>query len=272
MNIVEAFIKFNKELIILISGLSGSGKTQIASFIERDFKIKKINIEEYCIENNDRIVTLPDGVTVKDWDHIDSYNWNKINEDIDKYKSNGVVVCGPYFLSEKMKIEESKYNPFHIHIKITKQQLIERRKEYIKNNPDKCEELQKFIDTPTETLMINKITMPHYYEYLEKSKIDKFINAKDININEIYDQTADFLFYKIQEFLDEYTKNIKKQSRSKSKEKNRIYLGTINDDGDVDYIENYDYDPDPAIKYDDSEVDSNISSSDNSSDLSTTSI
>ena len=193
MNIVEAYIKFNKQLIILVSGLSGSGKTQLATEIERDFKIKKINIENYCNDSHDIRVELQPNVTIMDWDHIDSYNWDKINDDVEKNKSNGIVVCGPYFITDKIK-----FNPdFHISIKISKQQLIQRRKEFIKQNPELCKELIQHIDTPIETMIVNRITYPHYLEYIEKSKVTKYINAFDLNNDQICDQVADYLFAEI---------------------------------------------------------------------------
>ena len=37
VNVVEAYIKLNSQLIILISGFSGSGKTLLAKNIEKDF-------------------------------------------------------------------------------------------------------------------------------------------------------------------------------------------------------------------------------------------
>ncbi len=208
MNIVEAYIKFNSGLIILISGLSGSGKTKLMTSIERDFKIKGINIEIFCIKENNKTVTLPDGVIVKDWDHIDSYDWNKINKTINENKPKGIVVCGPYFPTDKLDFKPD----FHINIKISKQQLIQKRHDYIKNNPTKCKSLLQFLDTPTETLIINKITYPHFLEYIEKSKIDKFINAHELNSDQIYDQATDYLFNKIQSYLNDHDKNLKRSN------------------------------------------------------------
>lgn len=212
MNIVEAYIKFNKQLIILISGLSGSKKTKIASDIKQDFNIKKIDIESYCVKNNDVTVKLSNDIVVTDWDHVDTYNWDDINDEINRHKSDGVVICGPYFPLDKLKFESD----FHIHIKISKQQLIEKRREYIKNNPEKCKELLSFVDTPTETLIINTITYPHYLKYLKESKIDKFVNANELTENQIYDQTVDFLFFKIQEYLDKYNEKIQKSNKHDS--------------------------------------------------------
>lgn len=231
MNIVEAYIKFNKGMTILISGLSGSGKTKLASDIEKDFKIKKINIEHYCIKDNDRTVKLPNDVTVKDWDHIDSYDWDKINDDIKEANEKGVVVCGPYFPTDKLKFNTY----FHINIKISKQQLIHRRHNYIKRNTEKCKELSEHLDTPTELLIINKITYPHYLEYNEKSKIDKYINAHELTTDQIYDQATDYLFNKIQAFLTEYNNTIKRPISDNSSDSNN-YTENTDDDSNGEYL------------------------------------
>ena len=47
MNITEVYNKFNNQLIILISGLSGSGKTSLAHKIEKDFKLKCIKFADF---------------------------------------------------------------------------------------------------------------------------------------------------------------------------------------------------------------------------------
>jgi len=65
MNIIEAFIKFNKQLIIIISGLSGTNKTKIAQWMAKDFNLKYINIEKYIdetkIKENDK---NPDNIDI----------------------------------------------------------------------------------------------------------------------------------------------------------------------------------------------------------------
>ena len=228
MNIVEAYIKFNNKLIILISGLSGSGKTKIASNIERDFKIKKIDIELYCKKDFDKKIKLPNGVVITDWDDVDAYDWDAINSEIEKNKQNGIVLCGPYLPKNKLKSDPD----FHIHIKIPKQTLIEVRKIYVQNNQDKCEELNGL-----ETLIINQATYPHYLKYMKESEKDihKYINSKDITIDKIYDDTADFLFYAIDKYLTEYNKSAKNDFKSSDsslttsssiKSDDEVFLGT----------------------------------------------
>jgi uridine kinase len=195
MNIVEAYLKYNKQLIVVVSGLSGSNKTSIAKFIERDFKIHMINIEKYII-NYTKIVKLLNGTKLIDWDSIDSFDWNKINDEIGKTKSNGVVICGPYFPSDKITHNIN----FHIQIKVAKQILIEKRYEYIKSHPEKFESLED-INTQLVESIVNQVTYPHFLDYTEKSKIDKYVNSKNLTIDQIYDQIADYLFYKIKDYL-----------------------------------------------------------------------
>lgn len=206
MNIVEAYIKFNGSLIILISGLSGSGKTKLAKNIERDFKIRMIDIESYCKKDFDKTAELPGGKTIIDWDDINSFDWEKINKLINDNKSNGVVVCGPYFTTDVVA-------DFHVHIKVQKQALIEARKAYIQENPEKYKDLDGL-----ESVIVNQVTYPHYLEYLKTSKIDKFINAKDMTPDQVYDETANFLFFKIEQYLDEYNKKLPGNKRTEVKD------------------------------------------------------
>ena len=44
MNILEAYIKYNGQLIIFISGLTGCGKTKLAKKLAFDYKCKILNL------------------------------------------------------------------------------------------------------------------------------------------------------------------------------------------------------------------------------------
>lgn len=248
MNIIEAYIKFNEELIIIISGLSGSGKSKVASFIERDFKIKKIDIESFCIKNNNRTVTLRDKegkeVTVTDWDHIESYDWKSINKEVNKYKKNGVVICGPYFPSNVIDFAPN----FHVHIKISKQKLIENRHNYIKDHKEDCADLYELLDTPFEHMIVNQITYPHYLKYMEESdKNIKYINTKNLDgnylsIDQIYDQAFDYLINKVQEYINEYNRKLLENKQIDNHNKpEKKYKDSVNDIGEtVDQEDVYD--------------------------------
>lgn len=228
MNIVEAYIKFNKRLIILISGLSGSNKTQLAQYIHEDFKITMVNIEKFCKKDFNKLVKVNNNVTINDWDDIESYDWDSINKIVDKHSSNGVIVVGQYLPQSKLKFTPD----YHIHIKISKQDLINHRIKFIKENPTKCKELFQYINTPIFHTIINKITYPHYLEYLNDSKIDKFINAKDLTFYHIYDQATDYIFNKIGIFLNNYRK-ISNEMKSENIDDEELYLGTTYVDDNI---------------------------------------
>lgn len=216
MNIIEAFIKFNKKLIIILSGLSGSGKTSIAKLIERDFKLSLINIEDFVIEDFNKTETLSNGTKIINWDDVESYDWNKINQLVNDNKSKGIILCGPFFPVNKLKFDAD----FHIQIKIQKQSLIEKRTEYAKQNIKKFKNLDENI-----LLIVNKITYPLFLKYSSESKIDKYINSKDLTKDQIYDQIADFLFFKINEYLQNRFDNLNKVEHS-----NKATNKTKNDD------------------------------------------
>lgn len=205
MNIVQAFIKFNGKLIIIMSGVSGSGKTSIAKFIERDFKLVLINIDDYILENFDKTVTISNDIKVINWDDVDSYDWDKINKKVLDNQSNGVILTGPYFPTTKLKFDAN----FHIQIKVSKQILIEKR---LKHAESVKQDNVKHLDPTLIPIIVNQITYPLYLKYSEESKIDKYVNSKELTKDKIYDQVADYLFFKINENLQEKHPN-KKSSR-----------------------------------------------------------
>ena len=84
INIVEAYNKFNKHLIILISGLSGCKKNKIANELIKTFneqsktgkKIRKLNLRDFIKKDFKKEVELPNGTKIIDYDDIESYDWN----------------------------------------------------------------------------------------------------------------------------------------------------------------------------------------------------
>jgi uridine kinase len=200
MNRVEGYIMMNKSLIILISGLSGSNRSTLAKEIERDFKIKLLTLEDYCKnEDNEKIFDLGNGIKVVDREHIDSYDWDKFNNDIGKFKEKGVVVYGDYFPDFKLNFKAD----FHIHLKISKKRLIEKRKEYIENNAEKCGDLLQIINEGKFDLLINKLTYPYYLEYRDKSIIHKFINSDENTTDTIYEQVFEYIMFMMLKFINE---------------------------------------------------------------------
>lgn len=200
MNLSDEYIVRKKGLIILLSGLSGSNRTVLAKEIERDFKLKLINLESYCRKENTKQFEINSDITVTDWEHIDVYDWDKFNENVNSQKEKGVIIYGDYFPTFKLNFEPD----FHIHIKVSKEKLIEKRKEYIENNPEECAEMLEFVKTGKLELIINKMTYPYYLEYRDKSNIGKFVNADKNTPDEMYDQIFDYIIFSMRKFLNEY--------------------------------------------------------------------
>lgn len=199
MNIVEAYIKFNSQLIILISGFSGSGKTMLGRNIQRDFKLEFINLNDFYKEDYNEIVDLGYDIKVVDWDNPEAINWNKFNEKVDNTKNKGIVCVGFGFPEDKINFKPD----FHIRLDIPKQKLLELRHKYLDENKDN--KLNEYKDSRTETLIINKLSYPHYENIKFKSKYTyKFslFDKDNINLEDIptkmYDDVFDYLIQQIE--------------------------------------------------------------------------
>ena len=263
MNIVEAYIKFNGQLVVLISGLPGCGKTGLGKSVARDFKIKLIDQYSYYKKDYDNKTTLPDNTTIVNWYTDDAIDWDKFNEDINAEKKSGVVVIGVSLPEDKLSFHPDT----HIHLKISKQQCLEKRKVYLENNKDEYPEEYELLHTPAEKLKMNLLIFPYYLETIKKEKINKFININEIEDDKIYDEVFDYLINLIQNYLNspisETTPKVTKTSENTSKPQTTDTISTS-----IELLDEprytYDDELDMVTKYQDFErlEDNNLESSD----------
>lgn len=197
MNIVEAYIKFNGQLLIFISGLPGCGKLKLAKNISKDFKLKIIDQYEYYKKDYDVTATLPDGTKIINWYTDDAVDWDKFNDDINKYKKDGLIVIGVSLIENTITSKPD----YHFHLNISKQLCIEKRKEFLQEHKDKYEEDYKVVNTPIEKLKMNQLIFPYYLESIKKSKINKFININEMTDQQVYDMAFDVLIDMIKKYL-----------------------------------------------------------------------
>jgi hypothetical protein len=178
MNIIEAYIKYRGQFVIIISGISGCGKTDIGERLAQSFNISLINQINYY--------TIQDKNIYSD----DNINWSQFLDDIFSKKTKGVVVIGMSFPTLKMgglKID------YHIHLKIPKQECLEYRKtQYGFTNEQEIN---------ADKLFMNNVIFPYYIKTLESGYINKYIATSQKSLDVIFDEIFDSLIEMIKKFL-----------------------------------------------------------------------
>lgn len=279
MNIVEAYIKFNGQLIVLISGLSGSGISMVSSYLSEDLKLPHISHRSYQKTEGLEEITVGDKKTYN-YDSDDSIDWDKFIDDINEKKHTGIIVSSKSFPNTKIS---SLGDHIHINIKLSKQNLLKKRLEYVQSKDEEMDELDK-----EAVQLFNKYTYPYYMMSIspEKANIDKFINANNYvelqneeYLSKVYDDVFDYVMYKINLFLDNYQNknsksgdNTNKYQRSKNREGDKDGDKEGDDElannlGNIKFVENSDED---ILKSSDDELVTNTSSElDDSNDIDT---
>jgi len=204
MNIIEAYIKFKGQLIIVISGISGCNKTSIAKKVSKNFKIKYINQINYYKEDITDKTVLPNNETIINWYNDDAINWNKFNNDIDTHKKNGIVISAFTLPKEKISFNID----YNIHVVISKKKCMDKINKYIKKQIEKNPEEYDLVNFTTEKLKMNQLIYPYYLQSRENMKINKFINAIEKSTTDLWDEIWDILIYDfIQKYVDWFTEN-----------------------------------------------------------------
>lgn len=199
MNIVEAYVKFNDQMIIIITGISGCGKSALAKNISNLFKMQRLDQHNYYKKDWDKKETLADGTEIIDYDTDDAIDWERYNDDINKLKEKGVIVSGVSHPSERLKFKPD----YHIHLNISKQACIDRRKEFFTKNKEEYPEDSELLEKPAEKLKFNRFTFPYYLETSKKGNVNKFFNITDKSDEEVFDEIFEYLMVSIQKALNQ---------------------------------------------------------------------
>lgn len=197
MNVVEAYIKFKGQLIIMISGINGCGKTTLAKNISNDMKLTRLDQFDYYKKDYDKKVTLSDGTTLINLHTDEAIDWDRFNNDVNKYKKNGVVVTVFSAPIDKLNFDTD----YHIHLSISKKKCLERRRIFLTEHKEKYYDEYKLIGTPTEKLKMNKLIFPYYLKSIKKMKINKFIKVSNKTDDQIYDIVFDLIIKFIEKYL-----------------------------------------------------------------------
>lgn len=208
MNIIEAYVKFKKQCVILISGFSGSQKTNIANFLASLCKFKLVKLskfykQESSFDEDSNYISTKNNLKVLSWDNIyQSVDWEEFNTYVSNNKHSGIVVVGFGFPQNMLDFEAD----FHIHIKIGKAKLLENRETYMKKHhadygvsDNTSHEFEKMLSH--EKMILNTITYPLYLRIMTDSKIDRFVNITEISEDEIKNVVFNYLMNSINSWL-----------------------------------------------------------------------
>jgi uridine kinase len=191
MNIIEAYKKYNSQLIILISGYSGTKKSKLAKFIAKLFDLKSVSLNNFYYEKYENYVDVKEDVKILDYDDIyKSVDWKKLNDYVKENKF--IIISGFGFPSELINFKTD----FQIYLKINKQNLFQNREEFIKkHNSELQDDILK--------LIFNKITFAHNEKIMKESKIDKYVNLNESNFEDVKKDACEYMFHKISKWLNE---------------------------------------------------------------------
>jgi uridine kinase len=195
VNVVEKYIEIKKQLIILISGFSGSGKTLLAKNIEEDFKLEFINLNNYLIKDYNQVVDLGHDIKVVDWDNPDAIDWDKFNKKVLAVQDKGVVISGFGFPTDKIKFTPN----FHIYLKISKDKLIKNRQEYLEEHKD--DPLNEIKDTKTQLLILNNLSYKHYLDNKTKSNYTYQLDTSELTPDTTYDKIFDYIIESVEKYI-----------------------------------------------------------------------
>lgn len=209
--IVEAFTEKNNGLIIVISGLSGSGKTKLGKEIATLFKCEFLNTAKFCKKDYDNKISfkLPSSdktYEFTNWDSDDIIDWDKLNNEVKDIKTKGVIISGISFPKDKITFKPD----FHIHIKLNKQNLLKKRQQFVEDHKDDCKEFDTIKDSDVELYLMNHYTYPYYLSITQNSIINKFINANEtieLSNDDYYEKIVDECFNYLINSISDKLKN-----------------------------------------------------------------
>ena len=188
MNILEAFINKYSQLIILILGLPCSNKSEIAKELEIDLGLPILNINDYLIENKFKEIEH-ENKKFKIYEDTDNYDWDKLNLDVNKLKSTGVILYGNYIDQNKIVFTFDFAFFYSVNMSLCKKILIEKN-------------LLKIEEIDNENIFFQNIFIPKYEELKKNIKFNKIYNIKeDVLFDDYYNQIFDLLMVLIKSRL-----------------------------------------------------------------------
>jgi uridine kinase len=206
--ILDIYLKKYKQLVIIISGMSGTNKSEIAEEISKILKCEHINQNNFLDINFGEIIEI-ENKKIKIWDSDEAIKWDSFNEKINEKinEKNIIVISGISFNKDKINFK----NDYHLHLKLSKQILLEKRNDFIERHSQ-----YENIDEDTRKMIFNKYTYPYYLKTTENEVINKFLNINEMNKNEIINQTFNLIMTFIENKIYNNRQDIKWNDENKT--------------------------------------------------------
>jgi len=175
MNLIEAYLKYFNQLIILLIGYPCTNKSSYAKDLCIDSSLNIINLNDYLIKDKyiEKVFTDVSNnnkeIKFKIYEDSQNIDWLKFNDDINNLKSSGVVIHCNFMDKDKINFDIDLAFYFYTPIKYCK--------DIISNN---------------NLLNLEKKDINHYFEFV----FIPFYSNYDQNIKNIF---TIYKFFKINE-------------------------------------------------------------------------
>ncbi len=188
--------------------MSGTNKSEIAEEISKILKCEHINQNNFLDINFGEIIEI-ENKKIKIWDSDEAIKWDSFNEKINEKinEKNIIVISGISFNKDKINFK----NDYHLHLKLSKQILLEKRNDFIERHSQ-----YENIDEDTRKMIFNKYTYPYYLKTTENEVINKFLNINEMNKNEIINQTFNLIMTFIENKIYNNRQDIKWNDENKT--------------------------------------------------------
>lgn len=160
-------------MIILISGLSGTGKTTLGKLLSEFIPDSSFTDLDWFYHKDKPTFRLSSGKVLKNWDAVASIDWQKFNEHVLNLQTSTKIVVGFVLPQELLKFKSDKH--FHLIYSFDFDDEL---------NIGKCIETRQKSKNFTEDqkiqedkLMVRESVYPFYKECLDHMKFDQIISV-----------------------------------------------------------------------------------------------
>jgi hypothetical protein len=194
MNILDAYLKFFGKIFIHIIGIPGSNKLQYTKELADNLNIKYIDINDYKTDFEPKLKLPNSKKSINNIFDPSTFDFNKLNEDINMFSSDGLILTSYGFSSSKLEIKPD----INIMLDINKHFAM---KSFISQNPQH------------DSKYINQLYNFYLFKFMDDLKVNEklkiFINLKgnyDSEMDKLWEFIINYIDHKI--YSNDYKKNI----------------------------------------------------------------